>query len=46
MIRAIRALERQPNPSKAISDGLLDGLDYVTERVNALLQQLPREVSA
>ncbi len=45
MIGAIRALDRQPNPSKAISDGLLDGLDYVTTRVNSLLQQLPREAA-
>ncbi|MCZ4269138.1 Mlr3248 protein [Tritonibacter mobilis] len=45
MIGAIRALERQPNPSKAISDGLLDGLDYVTTRVDALLHQLPREAA-
>jgi len=37
MIRAIRALPGQPPPSQAISSGLLDGLDYVTKRVAALL---------
>jgi predicted glycosyltransferase len=37
MIRAIRGLSEQPRPSQAISSGLLDGLDYVTRRVNALL---------
>lgn len=37
MIRAIRALADQPPPSAAIPDGLLDGLDYVTDRVDALL---------
>ncbi len=37
MIRAIRGLSEQPKPSQAISSGLLDGLDYVTRRVNALL---------
>ncbi|TNJ47736.1 glycosyltransferase family protein [Phaeobacter sp. B1627] len=45
MIGAIRALEHQPRPSQAISDGLLDGLDYVTQRVDALLRQLPREAA-
>jgi len=45
MIGAIRALERQPRPSQAISDGLLDGLDYVTGRVDTLLHQLPREAA-
>ncbi|NIZ15249.1 glycosyltransferase family protein [Phaeobacter sp. HF9A] len=45
MIGAIRALDRQPRPSQAISDGLLDGLDFVTNRVNALLRQLPREAA-
>ncbi len=39
MIRAIRELPRQPLPSQAISDGLLDGLDYVTGRVDALLHR-------
>ncbi|MCB1339938.1 MAG: hypothetical protein KDK24_02505 [Pseudooceanicola sp.] len=33
MIRAIRALPSQSLPSEAITDGLLDGLDYVTGRV-------------
>lgn len=37
MVRAIRALADQPPPSAAIPDGLLDGLDYVTDRVDALL---------
>ena len=38
MIRAIRNLPNQPLPSQAIGDGLLDGLDYVTRRVEALLR--------
>lgn len=37
MIRAIRALPGQPLPSQSMSGGLLDGLDYVTRRVAALL---------
>ena len=37
MIRAIRALPDQNPPSQVICDGLLDGLDYVTRRVAALL---------
>ena len=37
MIAAIRHLPDQRLPSETISDGLLDGLDYVTERVAALL---------
>ncbi|WP_109312527.1 glycosyltransferase family protein [Ruegeria sp. AU67] len=37
MIEAIRNLPDQPLPSQAIRDGLLDGLDYVTSRVDALL---------
>ncbi|WP_171241033.1 glycosyltransferase family protein [Ruegeria sp. HKCCA5491] len=37
MVQAIRALPHQPLPSQAIQDGLLDGLDYVTSRVDALL---------
>lgn len=37
MIRAIRALPQQGLPSQAGSEGLLDGLDYVTRRVRALL---------
>ena len=37
MIRAIRDLPRQPLPSEAIESGLLDGLDYVAERIDVLL---------
>ncbi len=37
MIRAIRELPIQPLPSQAIESGLLDGLDYVTQRIDALL---------
>ncbi|MCV6585961.1 MAG: hypothetical protein OIF47_10545 [Marinibacterium sp.] len=37
MIRAIRGLATQPPPSLAYQDGLLDGLDVVTQRVKALL---------
>lgn len=37
MIRAIRSLPTQPLPSRAMQDGLLDGLDYVAKRVDALL---------
>ncbi len=37
MISAIRNLPHQALPSQAISEGLLDGLDYVTSRVDALL---------
>lgn len=37
MIRFIRELPDQSLPSQAISDGLLDGLDYVTMRVARLL---------
>lgn len=39
MIAAIRNLPNQPLPSQAIRAGLLDGLDYVTGRVDALLSQ-------
>ncbi|WP_170332997.1 glycosyltransferase family protein [Ruegeria arenilitoris] len=39
MIQAIRSLPRLPLPSQAIQGGLLDGLDYVTDRVDALLSQ-------
>ncbi|MDK3074773.1 glycosyltransferase [Sedimentitalea sp. JM2-8] len=45
MIRAIRALPDQPLPSEAISDGLLDGLDYVTRRVSALLSEQARQAA-
>mgnify|MGYP001047856765 CR=1 FL=1 len=37
MITAIRNLPDQPLPSQAITGGLLDGLEYVTRRVKALL---------
>lgn len=37
MIRAIRGLPDQPRPSQAFPAGLMDGLDYVTRRVSALL---------
>lgn len=37
MIAAIRDLPGQPLPSQAIRGGLLDGLDYVTDRIDALL---------
>ncbi len=37
MIRAIRELPNQPLPSEAIRSGLLDGLNYVTHRIDALL---------
>lgn len=39
MIRAIRNLPNQPLPSQAIRGGLLDGLDYVTDRIDALLNR-------
>ncbi len=39
MIEAIRALPCQSKPSDAVSDGLLDGLDYVTDRVSVLLSK-------
>ena len=37
MIDAIRNLPKQPVPSQAIQAGLLDGLKYVTHRIDALL---------
>ena len=37
MISAIKRLPQQPNPSAAGADGLLDGLDVVIERANALM---------
>ncbi len=37
MIRTIRALPEQPKPSQSFTEGLLDGLDYVTRRVAVLL---------
>ncbi|MEY8838959.1 glycosyltransferase family protein [Cribrihabitans sp. XS_ASV171] len=42
MIRAIRALPEQQLPSQVDCPGLLDGLDYVTGRVAALLSAPPR----
>lgn len=39
MIAAIRALPRQPLPSEAMPDGLLDGLEFVTRRVEALMSR-------
>lgn len=45
MIRAIRNLPEQPLPSQAASPGLLDGLDYVTRRVAALLDGRGRQAA-
>ena len=45
MGRAVRALEKQPAPSTAIRGGLLDGLEYVTERVSALLANQSRKAA-
>jgi predicted glycosyltransferase len=45
MIRAIRALKDQPCPSAAFGAGFLDGLDYVTHRVSALLEHAPRKAA-
>lgn len=45
MIRAIRALADQKPPSAAFSSGLLNGLDYVTQRVSVLLQRLSQEAA-
>ncbi|MGR3805065.1 glycosyltransferase family protein [Marinibacterium profundimaris] len=39
MIAAIRGLADRPRPSASFPQGLLDGLDHVTERVGALLAQ-------
>ena len=39
MIAAIRNLPKQNLPSEAISDGLLDGLNYVNRRIAALLSE-------
>lgn len=39
MIAAIRGLPNQQPPSSANSQGLLDGLEYVTDRVHALCAQ-------
>ena len=46
MIEAIRALPKQPKPSASMPQGLLDGLDYVTERVAALLGGRTRDCAA
>jgi len=45
MIRAIDALKDQNPPSAAFGEGFLDGLDYVTHRVSALLQDAPRKAT-
>ena len=45
MIRAIRSLQQQKPPSAAFTPGLLDGLDYVTDRVNKLLSGAAREAA-
>ncbi|UWQ80092.1 hypothetical protein K3725_03530 [Leisingera sp. S132] len=45
LAKAIRALATQPPPSAAGSEGLLDGLDYVTQRVTALLQETRKEAA-
>ncbi|OIQ45896.1 MAG: hypothetical protein BM558_01940 [Roseobacter sp. MedPE-SW] len=45
MTKAIRALAEQKPPSTAFSDGMLDGLDYVSRRVAALLQDMPRKAA-
>ncbi|WP_299642090.1 hypothetical protein [uncultured Ruegeria sp.] len=37
MIRAIRELPHQSLPSQTIQSGLLDGLDYVTDRIESML---------
>jgi predicted glycosyltransferase len=46
MIAAIRALQTQPAPSKAIADGLLDGLNYVNQRVAKLLSDSANKKAA
>ncbi|MBE1283843.1 MAG: hypothetical protein GJ676_11080 [Rhodobacteraceae bacterium] len=45
MIEAIRALPTQPRPSAAMNVGLLDGLDYVTRRVETLLNKAERKAA-
>ncbi|MDA7966385.1 hypothetical protein [Ruegeria sp.] len=45
MIRAIRDLPQQPVPSQAIRAGLLDGLKYVTHRIDALLGAEPERAT-
>ena len=39
MIGAIRGLPGQKLPSEVMPAGLMDGLDYVTDRIGALLHQ-------
>lgn len=45
LAKAIRALANQRPPSAAGSEGLLGGLDYVTRRVAALLQDTRKEAA-
>ena len=45
MIRAIRSLAQQNPPSAAFTPGLLDGLDYVTDRVAKLLSGTASEAA-
>ena len=45
MIEAIRNLPHQPVPSQAIRAGLLDGLKYVTHRIDALLGAEPERAT-
>ncbi len=45
VIRAIRNLPHQRLPSQAIEDGLLDGLDYVTQRIEVLLSDEPKRAT-
>ncbi|PCJ10006.1 MAG: hypothetical protein COB16_01485 [Rhodobacteraceae bacterium] len=45
MIHSIRALAQQKPPSAAFPPGLLDGLDYVTNRVAKLLSNPAREAA-
>lgn len=45
MIAAIRGLPKQSRPSSANSQGLLDGLDYVTDRVHALCTRLAADAA-
>lgn len=45
MIQAIQNLQQQPLPSQAIQDGLLDGLEYVTDRISALLGEEPERAT-
>lgn len=45
MIGAIRNLPTQPLPSEALSDGLLDGLEYVTGRIASLLSDTTKQAA-